>query len=145
MQLVRKIVFHSILEIFYSISFWHLPYSIPKFPFHSIFHFIPCSEYNTFKMYLTNADITTIVFSLLGHLLCLAIFYSVRTERKRKKFNECTDHAHFSRITISQLTRYCGYISINQNGGSRCLHYYTLHSYSALKAVNHPANSGGLQ
>ena len=25
-----------------SIPFWHLPYSIPKFPFHSIFHSIPC-------------------------------------------------------------------------------------------------------
>ena len=35
---VWKIVFHSILEIFHSIPFWHLPYSIPKFPFHSI----PC-------------------------------------------------------------------------------------------------------
>ena len=33
---VWKIVFHSILEIFHSIPFWHLPYSIPKFPFHSI-------------------------------------------------------------------------------------------------------------
>ena len=29
-------------EIFHSIPFWHLPYSIPKFPFHSIFHSIPC-------------------------------------------------------------------------------------------------------
>ena len=38
MELVWKIVFHSILEIFHSIPFWHLPYSIPKFPFHSI----PC-------------------------------------------------------------------------------------------------------
>ena len=35
---VWKIVFHSILEIFHSIPFWHLPYSILKFPFHSI----PC-------------------------------------------------------------------------------------------------------
>ena len=34
--------FHSILEIFHSIPFWHLPYSIPKFLFHSIFHSIPC-------------------------------------------------------------------------------------------------------
>ena len=33
---VWKIVFHSILEIFHSIPFWHLPYSIPKFPFHFI-------------------------------------------------------------------------------------------------------------
>ena len=33
---VWKIVFYSILEIFHSIQFWHLPYSIPKFPFHSI-------------------------------------------------------------------------------------------------------------
>ena len=39
---VWKIVFHSILEIFHSIPFWHLPYSIPKFPFHSIFHSISC-------------------------------------------------------------------------------------------------------
>ena len=40
---VWKIVFHSILEIFHSIPFWHLPYSIPKFPFHSIpFHTMPC-------------------------------------------------------------------------------------------------------
>ena len=43
---VWKIVFHFILEIFHSIPFWHLPYSIPKFPFHSIFHCIfhsiPC-------------------------------------------------------------------------------------------------------
>ena len=31
-------VFHSILKIFHSIPFCHLPYSIPKFPFHSI----PC-------------------------------------------------------------------------------------------------------
>ena len=38
---VWKIVFHSILEIFHSIPFWHLPYSPPKFPFHSIFHSIP--------------------------------------------------------------------------------------------------------
>ena len=37
---VWKIVFHSILEIFHSIPFWHLPYCIPKFPFRSIpFHF----------------------------------------------------------------------------------------------------------
>ena len=35
---VWKIVFHFILEIFHCIPFWHLPYSIPKFPFHSI----PC-------------------------------------------------------------------------------------------------------
>ena len=35
---VWKIVFHFILEIFHSIPFWRLPYSIPKFPFHSI----PC-------------------------------------------------------------------------------------------------------
>ena len=33
---VWKIVFHSILKIFHSIPFWHLPYSIPKFPYHSI-------------------------------------------------------------------------------------------------------------
>ena len=39
---VWKIVFHSILEVFHSIPFWHLPYSIPKFPFHFIFHSIPC-------------------------------------------------------------------------------------------------------
>ena len=44
---VWKIVFHFILEIFHSIPFWHLPYSIQKFPFHSIlfsipFHTIPC-------------------------------------------------------------------------------------------------------
>ena len=38
---VWKIVFHSILEIFHSIPFWHLPYSIPKFPFHSILFSIP--------------------------------------------------------------------------------------------------------
>ena len=38
---VWKIAFHSILEIFHSIPFWHLPYSLPKFPFHSIFHSIP--------------------------------------------------------------------------------------------------------
>ena len=39
---VWKTVFHSILEIFHSIPFWHLLYSIPKFPFHSIpFHTIP--------------------------------------------------------------------------------------------------------
>ena len=42
MELVWKIVFHSILEIFYSIPFCHLPYSILKFPFHSIFHSTPC-------------------------------------------------------------------------------------------------------
>ena len=35
---VWKIVFHSILKMFHFIPFWHLPYSIPKFPFHSI----PC-------------------------------------------------------------------------------------------------------
>ena len=35
---VWKIFFHFILQIFHSIPFWHLPYSIPKFPFHSI----PC-------------------------------------------------------------------------------------------------------
>ena len=34
---VWKIVFHSILEIFHSIPFWHFLYTIPKFPFHSIF------------------------------------------------------------------------------------------------------------
>ena len=34
--------FYSIFEIFHSIPFWHLPYSIPKFPFHSNFHSIPC-------------------------------------------------------------------------------------------------------
>ena len=45
-NLVWKIVFHSILEIFYFILFWHLPYSIPKFPFHSFFHFIPCPANN---------------------------------------------------------------------------------------------------
>ena len=39
---VWKIVFHFILEIFNCIPFRHLPYSIPKFPFHSIFHSIPC-------------------------------------------------------------------------------------------------------
>ena len=44
---VWKIVFHSILEIFHFIPFWHLPYSITKFPFDSIpfsipFYFIPC-------------------------------------------------------------------------------------------------------
>ena len=44
---VWKIVFHSILEIFHSIPFWHLPYSIPKFSIHSIsssipFHSTPC-------------------------------------------------------------------------------------------------------
>ena len=33
---VWKIVFHSILEIFHSVPFWHLPYSIPKFRFHFI-------------------------------------------------------------------------------------------------------------
>ena len=38
MELGWKMVFHSILEIFHFIPFWHLPYSIPKFPFHSI----PC-------------------------------------------------------------------------------------------------------
>ena len=37
---VWKIVFHFILEIFHSTPFWHLPYSIPKFPFRSIFHSI---------------------------------------------------------------------------------------------------------
>ena len=46
---VWKIVFHSILEILHSIPFWHLPHSIPKFPFHSIpfsipFHTIPRVE-----------------------------------------------------------------------------------------------------
>ena len=35
MELEWKIVFNFILEIFHSIPFWHLPYSIPKFPFHS--------------------------------------------------------------------------------------------------------------
>ena len=44
---VWKIVFYSILEIFHFISFWHLPYSIPKFQFHFIpfsfsFHTTPC-------------------------------------------------------------------------------------------------------
>ena len=34
--------YHSILEIFHSVPFWYLPYSMPKFPSHSIFHFIPC-------------------------------------------------------------------------------------------------------
>ena len=48
MELVWKIVFYSILEIFHSIPFWHLIYSIPKFPFHSIpfsipFHTMPWS------------------------------------------------------------------------------------------------------
>ena len=38
---VWKIVFHSILKIFHSIPFWHLPYSISKFPFYSIFHSTP--------------------------------------------------------------------------------------------------------
>ena len=38
---VWKIVFHLILEIFHCIPFWDLPYSIPKFPFHSIFYSIP--------------------------------------------------------------------------------------------------------
>ena len=33
---VWKIVFHFILKVFHSIPFWHLPYSIPKFLFHSI-------------------------------------------------------------------------------------------------------------
>ena len=33
---VWKIVFHSILEIFHSIPFWHHPYFILKFLFHSI-------------------------------------------------------------------------------------------------------------
>ena len=32
----------SISFLKYSIPFWYLPYSIPKFPFHSIFHSIPC-------------------------------------------------------------------------------------------------------
>ena len=41
---VWKIVFHSILEIFHFIPFWHLPYSIPKFPFHSI----PCPANHTY-------------------------------------------------------------------------------------------------
>ena len=44
---VWKIVFHSILEIFHSIPFWHLPYSIPKFLFHFPFHSIPCPGCNT--------------------------------------------------------------------------------------------------
>ena len=48
MELVWKIVFYSILEIFHSIPFWYLPYSIPKFSFHSIpfsipFHTMPWS------------------------------------------------------------------------------------------------------
>ena len=30
-----------ILEIFHSIPFWHLPYSIPKLPFHFPFYSIP--------------------------------------------------------------------------------------------------------
>ena len=38
---VWKIVFDSILEIFHSISFRHVIYSIPKFSFHSIPFFIP--------------------------------------------------------------------------------------------------------
>ena len=38
---VWKIVSHSILEISHSIPFCHLPYSIPKFPFHSIPFSIP--------------------------------------------------------------------------------------------------------
>ena len=38
---VWKIVFHFILEIFRSIPFWHLPYSIAKFPFHPIPFSIP--------------------------------------------------------------------------------------------------------
>ena len=38
LELVWKIIFNSILEIFYSIPFCNLPHSIPKHPFHSI----PC-------------------------------------------------------------------------------------------------------
>ena len=37
-----KIVFHSICEMFHFIPFWHITYSIPKFPFNSIYHFTPC-------------------------------------------------------------------------------------------------------
>ena len=38
---VRKIVLHSILEIFHFIPFWHLSYSIPKYSFYSIPFSIP--------------------------------------------------------------------------------------------------------
>ena len=40
-ELSMEDCFHYILEICHSIPSWHLPYSIPKFPFHSIFHSIP--------------------------------------------------------------------------------------------------------
>ena len=32
----------EVWKIFHSIPFWQRPYSIPKFPFHSIFHSITC-------------------------------------------------------------------------------------------------------
>ena len=55
---VWKIVFHSILDIFHSIPFWHLRYSIPKFPFHSIpfsisFHTMPGCRFYIISIIVT--------------------------------------------------------------------------------------------
>ena len=41
MELIWKIVFHSI-------PFWHVPYFISKFRFHSIFHTMPCRRRRLF-------------------------------------------------------------------------------------------------
>ena len=82
---VWKIVFHSIFEIFHSIPFWHLPYSIPKFPFHSIpfsipFLAMPCRKVRELCRTLSNPQ-NHHDFSMDEFQAGLAIFFRAGSDR----------------------------------------------------------------
>ena len=59
---VQKIAFHAIPKIFYSIPFRDLPNSIPKFPFHSIFHSMPWQQIAKKPIKIELKELLTLVF-----------------------------------------------------------------------------------
>ena len=60
MELIWKIDFYSILEIFHSIPYWHLSHPTPKFPFHSI----PCPGCRFYIVIITVTFNPTVVARL---------------------------------------------------------------------------------